>query len=756
MTKFKKLNNIIMVIAIVVSYFFPSIAFALEKGDVINPENSVGTLTNAGDVKLEKTVEKTDEEGVYKITLNVSGKNTITTTSQTEDIYAVVVFDRSGSMDDENKNNVDKYGSAKEGAINFASQLHKLYPLAQIGLVTFSTSVKVTRDLEASDFSDVTFPKADGDTYIGAAIKKATGLLSDKDGKRYMIVLSDGSPNEGDNNNRYKKESEKAKEAGIEIFTIGYEVNEKAEKVLKYIATDDDHYFSASVDNIVTMFSNIVENIKVEIPAGKNSIIKDVIADEFTYVEGSASPEYESELSSDGKQITFYTGEITEEAKEVSFKVRIDPDSPTGLYRTNDFASVTYDDSDDEENTDTILDSSEVYWEQKKYDYTINYFKEGESVPFKTSTGSDILNAIIPVQYDEQRPTGYRLITEKVEHKISQGENIINVYYAKKNDLIYLVEYFKDDLTNKLGSTTFENQLFGSIIKEEDISKDLYRPDFYKNGVIVTTMPYIIGEGQNIIQVLYSKRNDLTYTVKYIDKDTEEELFDSVKRENKTYLETYTEEAMDAPFGYVLDDEQAKDIILTSDEMVLVFNYSKRNDFSYTVKYLEKDTEKELEKTKEVTNVTYDSKVVEDAIEIKGYNLVGDETQELVINEEDLTITFYYEKKNNLKYRVEYYLDGEIDSTLTKEYINMIFGDEVSLNEEDIIELEGYKYIKNSGSIIIDDEKDNVIKVFYEKIKEEKAPVTGINYKTSSFDLIMIIYLALAIVFRNIMKKIND
>lgn len=326
MKNLKKLS-FIMIVATIVSYFFPLMAFALEKGDVINPKNSVGEIVNEGDIKLEKTVEKTNEEGVYKVTLNVSGKNKITTTSKTEDVYAVIVFDRSGSMDKKNK-----YTNAKAGAISFSSELHRLYPLAQMGLVTFSDSdkVKVTRDLDNSDFSNVTFPKAEGATYIGKAINKATSLLSGKDGKRYMIVLSDGAPNEGSNNNRYKNESDAAKDSGIEIFTIGYEVDEKAEKVLKYIATDDAHYFSASVDNIVNMFNNVIENIKVEIPAGRNSVIKDVIADRFTYVEGSASPEYRSELSRDGRQITFYTGEITEEVKEVSFKVRIDPDSPTG------------------------------------------------------------------------------------------------------------------------------------------------------------------------------------------------------------------------------------------------------------------------------------------------------------------------------------------------------------------------------------------------------------------------------------------
>ena len=59
---------------------------------------SKGSLTTGGDVLVTKTVSKTVTDGEYEIKFRIEGKDVKETTTSTKPIYAVVVFDRSGSM----------------------------------------------------------------------------------------------------------------------------------------------------------------------------------------------------------------------------------------------------------------------------------------------------------------------------------------------------------------------------------------------------------------------------------------------------------------------------------------------------------------------------------------------------------------------------------------------------------------------------------------------------------------------------------
>ena len=61
----------------------------------------------------------------------------------------------------------------------------------------------------------------------------------------------------------------------------------------------------------------------------------------------------------------------------------------------------------------------------------------------------------------------------------------------------------------------------------------------YKDGTIETDMPYEIKEEDNVIRVCYVKRDDMSYTVKYLDKANDEELFDSEVRDGKTFEDKF-------------------------------------------------------------------------------------------------------------------------------------------------------------------------------------------------------------------------
>ena len=60
--------------------------------------NSVTVSATNGNVTVNKTVRKTDTEGKYEVSFHISGEEVETTTTSTVPVYAVVVFDKSGSM----------------------------------------------------------------------------------------------------------------------------------------------------------------------------------------------------------------------------------------------------------------------------------------------------------------------------------------------------------------------------------------------------------------------------------------------------------------------------------------------------------------------------------------------------------------------------------------------------------------------------------------------------------------------------------
>lgn len=74
-------------------------------------------------------------------------------------------------------------------------------------------------------------------------------------------------------NYRPKKPSDAAKEQaqaleqkGIEIFSVGYEVNSNAEQVLRDVASDNtekvpQHYFSADAESVAEAFENIATTV---------------------------------------------------------------------------------------------------------------------------------------------------------------------------------------------------------------------------------------------------------------------------------------------------------------------------------------------------------------------------------------------------------------------------------------------------------------------------------------------------------------
>lgn len=762
----KFIYTIAVITTVVLSFPINVIASTLSdnysNGDIRYNENSVGDISEKGGVKLTKTVSKIDNtDDEFLVNLELKGKNTETTQSTEATPYIMFVVDRSGTMD-VSMCKEERYGScydyneytrfdlAKEGAINASKSIHEKHNNAQIGLITFGESpdVLLERGFSNSPLTNKNFSEGVyGYTPTDEALEKAKiELLKKKSNASslHVILLSDGAPEDYTGTEKPTKralaKAEELKENGIEIFSIafgfGYSEDESKETLTKIASSPSiTHYFdAANYDNLTKSFNTIVNNIKVPALAGTKATITDTISDGFTYVSGSANPS-SAEVSEN--VIKFNVGDITENGTIVSFRIKANkdnmPKTSDNFHPTNDVVNngvnVNYDNASGKNTTKSILKSTEVYY-KSKLNYTINYYKDSTyNNPFDTVLGSASKGDIINVSFDNI-PKGYTNNSSNVtSFEIDEDNMIINIIYNKKK-LSYIVEYYEDEtkISNDSDNTFDENVYFGDKIGEELINKNKYKNFGYQNGVIKTDMPYEIKEENNIIKVCYERRYDMSYTVRYIDYDTNENLYENKIVSDRTYNETYEEEAKIAPNGYKLVSDKKQTITLDSDNKVLTFYYQKISDMSYTVRYVDYDTNESIISDKVVENKTYNEEIEEFAEYPYGYNLVSENVQKFKLDSDGKVITFYY-NKIKAKYVVRYLEEEtklEILPSIKKE------GNLIDKVTEEAKNIKGYDLVSDD-KVTIELNKEEVSEIiFYYKKKDINYTVKYLDNETKS------------------------
>ena len=598
---FKKSLNILMALMTLVNMFIePICVLASEpvKGDLAYGDQYVrenngsvnvvdGAFVNEGDVEVRKTVTKLDSNGNYEVKFEVRGKNYSKTTTNTKDIYAVIVFDRSNSMTEGN----NKWSNAKNAARAFAEGLIEKYSKANIAVVTFGTTAKTTQEFTNSNLKNISDNKLfgeepnggqDGATNLHAGLEKAKTLLSniDNGAKKYVVVISDGAPtkykiNGSGGNGRSTSYNciDKAvssandlKGSGAEIFTVGYDLsneiiyeggdetdfwgnvtwtdpykNSTAESILKLIATDASHYVSSDQDNIVDKLKDIASSTTVYSPAGTNLTITDNIGSSFTSSD---------DTDNDGKIVLNTVKKITEEWQEAGrFNITINENSTTDWHNTNDNFSYSYTDNiSSKEVNKTCTKNPAVYWVQPEYGYTIEYYYSNVKDESKTVTGSSHEGETVFVtdeMIEANNKTGYKSVnvrpkSKSIEIKKDTSLNVIKVYYdidaTQLKTLKYTVRYFKDGVLQE--KDTINKTKTVQVLEPNYINVDLneinttnmytgYKFDHSKPAVIPASV-----ETGTVIDIYYVKDDSQKVEVKY----TVEYYVDGVKQENDTQV----------------------------------------------------------------------------------------------------------------------------------------------------------------------------------------------------------------------------
>ena len=777
----KKLKYFFASAIVLVAVAVSTIVFAEykeQKGDIrfgnSISNNSItvteGNLVKQGDIQINKTVSKIDDNGNYKVTFEVKGKDVETHTSNKKDVYAVVVLDKSNSMcNSYNCSRDEKWTSVVNGAKTFAKTLHEKIPTANIALVTFAdkdgflgifdnayNDAQVLRNFDNKDFSNVNFGTPNGGTNLYAGLYEANELLTasniKKDAIKYVVVISDGEPTLYYDDNGYTdgpgsymdatterktKEMAKTVQKSAEVFAIGYDYNGT---ILSEVASGADHVYLSDPTTIVTKFTDIA-TIMGKANAGTDAVLTDNIGAKFVMTDAQ------------GNKYTSEKFDITEAGKTFSFNIKINEEDITedGWYPTNANFELTYTDPKGTTKTIKSTKNPEVYWVAKRYDYKIEYYYDGQIDNTLTETGKDVKGKEITVSEESIKNNtkeGYSFVnTDPSTRKIvisSSEENVIRVYY-ERNSYDYEVHYF-------FNGNEDESLIERKSAKYNDVINTY--TDKVKTGYKLQKtehLPLTIGVENNIINVYYVTDNtqtkELSYTVEYY-KDGKKVANDTqVVKQTKQVLEsdTLTVEkgeinVTNKYVGYKFEKTNPETIPNSiNDKGVIkvyyVFDESQTKELSYTVEYYKNGKKVANDTQVEVATVHVlepnTLQVNQDKINIEnkyvGYKLekTNPETIPSEINNGGIIKVYYIlddGQTKTLTYTVNYYKDGNLvkeDTETIYETKQVLESDTLTVKSEEINikdKYVGYKFVKTNPELIPEViENKGVIDVYYEK-----------------------------------------
>jgi Mg-chelatase subunit ChlD len=234
-----------------------------------------------------KTISITARRTIPLFFTRLMGMNSVTiaatATAQCGNRDIMLVFDRSGSMDDDTKDikNPQPITTAKDAACYLIDQIAaNNMAVDRIGLVSYSDNATLSRVLDRQ-FSQmkttINAYVADGNTNIGDGIYKAMNHLnsnSPSNTKKTIILFSDGMANRPGSGmptnqtaiNYAISKANSAKNSNIKIYTISLG-SDTDPTLMAYIAsaTGGKYYYAPSASDLYAVYLDIAKRIPVRL-----------------------------------------------------------------------------------------------------------------------------------------------------------------------------------------------------------------------------------------------------------------------------------------------------------------------------------------------------------------------------------------------------------------------------------------------------------------------------------------------------------
>ena len=528
---------------------------------------------------------------------------------------------------------------------------------------------------------------------------------------------------------------EGVKDNGDGTFTVTYpDAVSSNEQTISVKIKAKEGYAGSSYTNNGCVFEGTVGNLTYteEFKQKPDAIIKpNAVNDSYT-INQDETLNASTVLENDDNELVNNTG------KNVSLKAVKTTDTKNGTVTFNEDGTFSYVPDEGFSGNDSFeynvvltvdgkeyTKSATVYIEViPKYTLTINYQYEDGTKAAETVTQT-VIRSNSTTEVISPEIKGYKPDIEKVEAKVLTENEQVNVIYVKDDSqtkkLTYKVEYYKDgindtaaDVVEEVTNDVWINDNVSPVDGDKINTTGKFGAGYEFVKTNPETIPAVI-EDKGIIKVYY-KISEYDYTVKYVIKGTDTEIAEGYTRKAEYDSEVGADKKQ-IP-GFTAENADKK-IRIGAEKNILIIEYT-ANEVSYTVNYLEKDTNKVLAKSKTVKSV-FNAEVNEEALEITGY-AYDEKTKSLIMKEKDNVINFYY-TANSYNYTVEYYYDNNKDDSAT-------FTEKAAFNSE-IVNYEdksktGYALSKVEGVPlkISEDAAKNVIRIYYER--EEYAYT--INY----------------------------
>ncbi|MFQ9703308.1 MAG: hypothetical protein ACLR0U_16300 [Enterocloster clostridioformis] len=166
-----------------------------------------------------------------------------------------------------------------------------------------------------------------------------------------------------------------------------------------------------------------------------------------------------------------------------------------------------------------------VYSKKTNLSYTVNYYKDSieEGNYLDKVEGTGTFGDAIPADLTLFAPAGYAVPEPGAGAGISSadGGDVVNVVYSKRRrDLGYTVNYYKDSaeegnyLDKVEGTGTFGDAIPADLTK--------FAPAGYAVPGARSGAENISADGGDVVNVVYSKKTNLSYTVNYYKDGIEE------------------------------------------------------------------------------------------------------------------------------------------------------------------------------------------------------------------------------------------
>lgn len=207
---------------------------------------------------------------------------------------------------------------------------------------------------------------------------------------------------------------------------------------------------------------------------------------------------------------------------------------------------------------------------------TVNHNGSSKAMTFTPANGYEIASVKVKTGNDMETVTDF----DKQSYTYAAQENVtaditVTVETTKRTDLSYTVNYLEKDTDNVLHTAkTVENQTFGNTVESADEEIDIVGYNYANADKETLT----IGTGENVINLYYTKRTDLSYTVKYVNKITGSEIQESVVKNGKTFGDTITgksEKVNIANYTYVEANPDPLTIGIDATTNVITLYYTK-------------------------------------------------------------------------------------------------------------------------------------------------------------------------------------